>query len=555
VNGQFGCWRSALVAADLDPFARLGGSRSPWEQDTIIEAMQRFQRIHGRPPMRSDWPGMSQYPSATVVELRFGSWTRAMEAAGLAGSRIRWDRERIIQAIRDHADVHGRPPKSTDWEHRDPLGRWPSQSTVYLFFGNWSRAMQAAGQPLPAVRPRWESDAMIAALRGFAAAHSRAPWIGELGPEHGLPSPGTLAARFGSLEAGFKAAGLQLRRRGEWDREAAIEAIRLFTEEHGHPPTRAQWSTNGELDAPSTSKLERLFGSWSEALVAAGVAAPRAAWDRSRILQAMREWTTQHGHAPTQAQWAPRDPTGRRPSYSVVVRRFESWTAALQEAGVLPASLRRWDHAGAIKAMRSFAREHGRAPTSSDWGQSTAEYPSAGTVSALFGSWSEGLFEAGLDAHVVNWDAEMILVALKEWTELHGRPPQPSEWIVSDPAGAHPTNVTVRKRFGSWDVALRAAGIAIVKKPVWDERRILAAIRKWRVQYDRFPTQKDWKTNDPSGRWPSYAIVVRICGSWPAALRAAGARPPLSARKVSKPGERRTRAALHAHGKEGAAAS
>jgi len=362
-------------------------------------------------------------------------------------------------------------------------------------------------------------------LRGFADAHCRPPRIGELKPEHGLPSAQTVRSRFGSIEAGFQAAGLELPRKGDWDRARIAEAIRAFTGTHGHAPRKQDWKADGTLDHPGVSTMERLFGSWSEALVAAGVATRKPVWNRARIKAAMRAWTAQHGHAPTRAEWAPADPTGKRPSYAVVVRRFESWTEALQAAGVLPASLRRWDRAGAIEAMRAFAREHGRAPTSLDWSQSAAEHPSAGTVGALFGSWSEGLLEAGLDTHVVNWDRKMILVALQEWTALHGRPPRPSQWSISDRAGAHPTNRTVRNRFGSWDAALRAAGVATPKTPAWNERRILTAMRKWQVKHGRRPTQKDWKSNDPSGQWPSYAIVVRHCGSWPAALRTAGIDP------------------------------
>jgi hypothetical protein len=167
--------------------------------------------------------------------------------------------------------------------------------------------------------------------------------------------------------------------------------------------------------------------------------------------------TILHGRPPAQADWRSSDPTGARPSASVAAHHFGSWTAALGAADILPPSLRQWNRREVVAAMRAFAREHDRAPTSIDWRQSTTEHPSAGTVSKIFGSWSAALTDAGLEPHQITWDRKQIIPSLRAWTKLHDRPPHRSEWETRDPTHTRPTTKTVYNHFGSWQAALRAA--------------------------------------------------------------------------------------------------
>jgi hypothetical protein len=464
---QFGSWSAALEAAGLDPLARakVRGPRSRWDRESIVRVICDFAQARGRPPKRVDWrQSGGEHPTVSIVSLRFGSWGQALRAAGFTPNRILWDREEILSAMREHSRRHGSPPTKTQWQHRDPEGRWPAAVTVIRCFGSWATALMDAGLRLSyqAARPTWTRESMLDALHGFAAAHGRPPGTDELRLAHGLPSEGTLARHFGSLAAAFAAASLGAPRRSdrpaarEWDRVEVLEAIATFARKHGRPPTYVQWQ-RGTSEHPAGATVRRLFGSWSEGLIAAGVAEPAPTWDRQSIIEAIRAWAKKHGRAPTQEDWHASDPAGQRPIYATVVRHYGSWPAALEAAGVLPARLRRWSREEVIEAMQAFTHKHGRAPTTADWHAKSHEHP-------------------GPDA--------------------------------------------ARRWFGSWNDALIAAGVR-TPKPVWNEQRILLAIQAWTATHGAAPTQKDWKATDPAGQWPSYEMVVRHCGSWPAALHTA----------------------------------
>jgi hypothetical protein len=322
-------------------------------------------------------------------------------------------------------------------------------------FGTWSAALQAAGyQP---ARASWDRRSVVAALEGFADAHGRPPRLDELHAEHALPGPQTIRRHRGSLAAAFAAAGLAAPGKRRWDRTSAIAALRMFASENRHAPTRTQWRAAGGTERPKTATIERLFGSWSEALHAAALTQPRIEWKPEEIIAALRDWTVRHGQPPTQADWRSSDPTGARPSASVAAHRFGSWTAALGAADILAPSMRSWNRREVVEAMCAFAREHDRAPTSIDWRHSTTGHPGAGTVSKIFGSWSAGLIAAGLEPHLITWDRKQIIAALRAWTKLHDRPPRRSEWETRDPTHTRPTTKTVHNHFGSWQAALHAA--------------------------------------------------------------------------------------------------
>lgn len=235
---------------------------------------------------------------------------------------------------------------------------------------------------------------MLDALSGFAAEHGRPPGTDELRFEHGLPWGETLAKHFGSLAAAYDAAALGKPRRSdrpvvrEWDRAQVLDAIVAFKREHGRPPTYADWQ-RGSSEHPAGATVRRIFGSWSKALITAGVATQRPVWDKQSVLVAIRAWAKEHGRAPTQQDRRAGDPTGQRPIYATVVRCCGSWPAALEAAGVLPARLRQWNEEQVIEAMQAFARKHGRPPTTADWQAKGDEHPGPDAARRLFGSWTE----------------------------------------------------------------------------------------------------------------------------------------------------------------------
>jgi hypothetical protein len=167
----------------------------------------------------------------------------------------------------------GRAPTAGDWT---PTGdatrkwgreypRWPSYVTVSTLFGSWRKGLDAAG--VRSRRKRWDPDAITAALREFAAVNGRAPTSADLQHDEELPSPGTVRAHHGSLQAALDAANLRVRRR-RWDHDLIAAAILRYAREHSRLPTSRDWDRSTAAHPHATTVLQQ-FGSWSAAMAAA----------------------------------------------------------------------------------------------------------------------------------------------------------------------------------------------------------------------------------------------------------------------------------------------
>jgi Recombinase/Recombinase zinc beta ribbon domain/Homing endonuclease associated repeat len=119
-----------------------------WRRDGIVAALKRWQALHGQAPRTHEWEsGSFDHPNAETVRNHFGTWRRALQAAGMdmANPRLArsWSDAQVIRALQHWAAERGCPPKSTDWR-RGTLRR-PSRTTVYSHFGSWSAALVTSG--------------------------------------------------------------------------------------------------------------------------------------------------------------------------------------------------------------------------------------------------------------------------------------------------------------------------------------------------------------------------------------------------------------------------
>lgn len=146
------------------------GPPAYWTKERILEKFQEWNELYGEPPYANVWnqpckldprTGMRMWPSTPKVVDQFGSWSRAMRAAGftprgekkvLKGEpsppRREWTDEELIERLRTWADAHGLPPSQADWPRA--TDEWPSHSQVSRRWGNFNKGVKAAGlTPLP----------------------------------------------------------------------------------------------------------------------------------------------------------------------------------------------------------------------------------------------------------------------------------------------------------------------------------------------------------------------------------------------------------------------
>jgi hypothetical protein len=143
----------------------------------------------------------------------------------------------------------------------------------------------------------------------------------------------------------------------------------------------------------------------------------------------------------------------------------------------------------------------------------------------------------------VRWTQDAIVDAILAWCGARGRIPTAKDWVSA--GEAHPSSQTVRRIFGDWRCALEQAALRpdaraeqlrrsiatsnLARVPTrrggvrWTPDLIAYAIRIWCKSHDGPPSIGDWQY--AGEEHPCRGTVVRVFGSWRAALEHAGIRP------------------------------
>lgn len=160
-------------------------------------------------------------------------------------------------------------------------------------------------------------------------------------------------------------------------------------------------------------------------------------------------WTEILGHpAPDRYREIVRPTCGEkacvRPSHLTLIRRDK----------------RRYSDEAILGAAQVLAMRLGRTPRQKDWLDARTK-PVADMVLARFGSWERFVERAGLPpverAVSDKFSDEAILDAIRADAAERGRPSYAHEWSAERRS---PSEITIRRRFGSFAEALRAAGLA-----------------------------------------------------------------------------------------------
>jgi hypothetical protein len=186
----------------------------------------------------------------------------------------------------------------------------------------------------------------------------------------------------------------------------------------------------------------------------------------------------------------------------------------------------------------------GRAPRAHEWSSTGADsspdaarwlaehprWPSAGTVVHHFGSWSDGLHAAGLPTSTVEHDLPRrervaTAVALRAAGE--------SVRSIAEQLGVH---LRTAYRYLAAGICPVCGGPALGGEhcrdcaprpgPAATNEEIVAALQTWNAEFGAPPREQDWSSasalwRDAWPRWPGAAMVMRVFGSWNAALKAA----------------------------------
>lgn len=95
---------NALQAAGLEIVNTKGGSEKKYSDQELIDAIKRFHEEHGRQPYYKDLGNKNGFPSPIIYQIRFGSWSNALEAAGFATQFKRKDHNKMSPILQLYKD-------------------------------------------------------------------------------------------------------------------------------------------------------------------------------------------------------------------------------------------------------------------------------------------------------------------------------------------------------------------------------------------------------------------------------------------------------------------
>ena len=303
----FGTWTAARAAA--------GHPIPPRQLLPANKVINAIRSCHGNgdclPQLREANPVLFR-----SAKHHFGSWTKAVDAAGLKTvRRKRWTTRSVITAIRER-HAAGQELCRT-WREDKSLFR-----AAVSWFGSWGDAMKAAGFE-PIKREQWTKQRVIERLRAWDERARTA----EISTSE--PKLTAVAIRlFGSLDRAFAEADIEVNSR-RWTKARVVAAIQ-DSYISGRPRHLI-----GLGDPKLASAAKRHFGSWAAAVEAAGltekipIKPPPRRWDQAKVIAELRAWYDA-GHRLAEVS------TKYQALFNAAKTHFGSWNAAIEAADLEP---------------------------------------------------------------------------------------------------------------------------------------------------------------------------------------------------------------------------
>lgn len=244
--------------------------RRPRSQEELIISLQTLSGQLGRSPFVSD-VGKNNLPVWSTYAKAFGSWNDALRAAGLEINVNRgYTPERLIQDIRDLAEDLGRVPTRRDCKAKEDTA---SQKVYTKVFGSWNKALEAAGLVVNRRTEFITDQELLEHLSRYIEQLGHIPTSQEyMTATNAKYNLFRYLKRFGSWRNAIEQAMPNVKCTGKGytlTDEELSQSLRDFTIKLGRLPKRKEVAQNQEMASPAT--YQRHFGGkWKEILQATG---------------------------------------------------------------------------------------------------------------------------------------------------------------------------------------------------------------------------------------------------------------------------------------------
>jgi hypothetical protein len=472
ISTHFGSWQKAALAAGFDPDGDWPGQKAIFgRRYTVEEVLEYIILGHARnDKLTAEAVRGENWGMLCSGEEHFGTWNASREAAGLDLIYPVWSRTRITSSLQT-IKANGEPINAMYLADRyTSLG-----AAIYRHFNSWDEAVQTAGFDPEEERlvHFWTDEEILNRLKdrkekGESIAYSDLR-------ENDRTLLAAMRTHFGSWTLAVRAAGFdpeEEQRHENWSAEKILKELKN-RKQRGEPINYAA------LSQALVGAIRRYFGSWAEAVIAAGFdpeeEREQQAWSRGKIAFELQRLKSEG--KPIYQNALPGSLA------QAIGRHFDSWEDAVRAAGFDPEQEvytgseqarqtgATWEVAKTIKTGQ--ARKY-RTPTKRysregvlQWiqkrhtaGEKITQQEAQKADRFLiysandhFGSWNDALLTVGIVPPYERWSRIRVISTLQELKERgesisHG-------YIVSN----YPRlDGGMRRNFDSWAEAVRAAG-------------------------------------------------------------------------------------------------
>lgn len=341
---------------------------------------------------------------------------------------------------------------------------------------------------LEAVRTGYTKEILVRQLRELAARLGRTPTAKDITEDPGVASYPTFRKFFGTIEDALIAAHLPL---SVLNQETVIKQLRLLAKELGYTPLMREVEAAENMVGRGT--IKRLFRTYNNALEAAGLPLRRnSGLNKSYLRTRMKSLIEELGKAPTQAEAKDATREGKIPEVSAYVRYFGTWNKAIEAAGCEPNLVHRRPKQEFIRLLKRLAKRLKRSPTISDWQEYRGEsnLPDFQAFISSFGSWGKALEAARLTPNITYYEDKELKQLLKALAKKLGHTPTREELYQES---GYPSGMVFEKRFGSWNKALRAAGLTPKSRKDYTRQELIKQLQDLGKRLGRTPITQDIK--------------------------------------------------------------
>jgi hypothetical protein len=418
--------------------------------------------------------------------------------------------EELITDLQRVAKLVDETPTTTQYSEHGEY----SNDTLKRRFGSYNNAVEASGlEPNQQVTENdvvASDEELIADLRRVGELVDGTPTQKQYGT-HGSHSYSTLIHRFGSWNDAIIAAGYEPNRHDNASEEDLISDLRQVATDLDDIPTAHQYDEHGKY---SLGLLTGEFGSYNNALETAGfdVRHPRNI-PAEELLTDLAEVADTLGETPYGYQY------NKNGTYhaDTLRARFGSYNAALEEIGHDPNRKQPVTDTELLLDIQRVTKEIEGPPTYFQY-NTHGDY-SATTLSDHFGSYNDAIRAAGY-APVRETDVpdDVLLTDIHDVADTLGKTPTSRQY---NRCGEYHAD-TLSRRFGSYNSAVKAAGYEPTKHQEITDTVLLADIRDTADDQGRAPTSPEYTEN---GTYTARTIIQRF-GTWEYAVKAAKCDPP-----------------------------